>query len=330
MRQLDTETLKGAARHYFRSFLSEDRKSPNSNGDLIFVDGPSYVMQDFYNFTFKDEFDWLLAAVKKKMGPDELSRFEELAAKHFKPRSEETLEQLLKEKLAIDPDGNHIEGAIGTTQLGNRIVGARAVQVTTKRFGVINLVKNAYWPIYAGEAEERLAGRVKENVGDDGPGADPLPEGTPSLPVGATNPNISAVAAIGACDFIVDDLDKGSTAATIRGRTGAQPADPDAAESGTLLFTLTMSATAFGAASDAAPGGQASAAAITDDSSADATGTLSYCRVGATGTGADDTLDGEAGTSGSDFNFNTLSIVSGSTVSMTSFTVTVPQGATAT
>ncbi len=141
----------------------------------------------------------------------------------------------------------------------------------------------------------------------------------------ANNPRLSANCAIDACDAIVDRLDLGSTDATIRGRTGTQPSDPDATESGTLLFTLTMSATAFGAAADGAPGGVATAASITDDSSADATGTLAYCRIGSTGTGADDEIDGEAGTSGADFNFNTVSIVSGSTVSMTSLTVTVPQ-----
>ena len=141
----------------------------------------------------------------------------------------------------------------------------------------------------------------------------------------ALNTRIAAVAAIAACDAIVDRLDLGTTAATIRGRSGTQPADPDAAESGTLLFTLTCSDPAFGAAVDAAPGGRATANSITDDSSADATGTLAYCRAGATGTGADDVIDGEAGTSSADFNFNTVSIVSGSTVSMTSWTVTMPQ-----
>jgi len=141
----------------------------------------------------------------------------------------------------------------------------------------------------------------------------------------ALNTRLAAATAIAACNAVVDALDGGTTAATIRGRTGTQPADPDAAESGTLLFTLTCTDPAFGGAVDGAPGGVATASAITDDSSADATGTLTYCRAGATGTGADDIIDGEAGTSGADFNFNTVSIVSGSTVSMTSWTVTMPQ-----
>lgn len=144
----------------------------------------------------------------------------------------------------------------------------------------------------------------------------------------ALNTRIANVAAIAGCDAVVDLLDGGSNGATIQGRSGSQPTDPDTAVSGTNLFTLTCNTTAFGAAADATPGGIATAAAIADDSSADATGTLGYCRASSSNAG--DTpltafIDGEAGTSGADFNFNTLSIVSGSTVSMTSWTVTLPE-----
>lgn len=82
----------------------------------------------------------------------------------------------------------------------------------------------------------------------------------------------------------------------------------------------------FGAATDANPGGLLTASAITSDTSADATGTAGYFRIRATGTGADDVADGECGTSGSDLNFNTTAITAGSTVSITSFTVTMPEG----
>ena len=144
----------------------------------------------------------------------------------------------------------------------------------------------------------------------------------------ALNTRISNECAILACDAIVDNLDEGTGAAVIQGRTGSQPADPDTTVTGTLLFTLVCSDPAFGNASDAAPGATATASSITDDSSADATGTLGYCRASATNDGStplDDHIDGEAGTSSADFNFNTLSIVSGSTVSMTSWTATMPE-----
>lgn len=129
-------------------------------------------------------------------------------------------------------------------------------------------------------------------------------------------------------DAAVDNLDEGAGAAVIQGRTGAQPADPDTAVSGTNLFTLVCSDPAFGNAADAAPGGTATASAITADSSADATGTLGYCRASSTADGAtpaDDHIDGEAGTSGADFNFNTLAIVSGANVDLTAWTVTQPE-----
>ena len=139
---------------------------------------------------------------------------------------------------------------------------------------------------------------------------------------------ISNECALLGCDAIVDNLDEGAGAAVIQGRSGAKPADPDTAVSGTLLFTLTCSNPAFGNAADATPGGIATASAITDDSSADATDTLGYCRASSTTTPPtpiDDHIDGEAGTSGADFNFNTVAIVSGATVSMTAWTVTLPE-----
>lgn len=141
----------------------------------------------------------------------------------------------------------------------------------------------------------------------------------------ALNFRISNAAAIRLADAFDDEVNIGSTAAAIDIRTGAQPADPDTAATGTLLATLTMSDPAFGAAADANPGGRITASAITSDTSADATGTAGYFRIRATGTGADDVADGECGTSGADLNFNTTSITSGSTVAITSLTVTMPE-----
>jgi hypothetical protein len=328
-RQLDIVTLDGAARDFARNWLTPDIAAPSGKS---FRAGPGWVMECLFNMTFMDEFDYVVPKIKEYLGSASIVEFEKRCQQVFKPRDEKLFHKLLLEHLAIDPDGEHVKGAIGRVQRGNRIVGTRLKPIRTRNMGQIVLAKNSYWPIYAGEEEERQAGRIRDKVGV-GVGADPLPPPNsvfPEIIGGATNPNISAECAILAADAIVDNLDEGTTAATIRGRSGAQPVDPDAAESGTLLFTLTMSDPAFGAAADGTPGGLATASAITDDSSADASGTLGYCRVGATGTGADDHIDGEAGTSASDYNFNTLAITLGSTVSMTSFTVTVPQGATAT
>lgn len=141
----------------------------------------------------------------------------------------------------------------------------------------------------------------------------------------ALNFRISNSAAKRLANAFETEVDIGSTASVIDIRSGAQPADPDTAASGTLLATLTFTDPAFGAATDANPGGLITAATITGDSSADATGTAGYFRIRATGTGADDVADGEVGTSGADLNFNTTAITSGSQVDITAFTVTMPE-----
>ncbi len=329
MRELDTATLVGRAKHYASAFLNPVRER---NGRPI--DGPAYVMRDMFALTFKDEFDAVAAEIREWMSEKVMREFDRLAGDHFKPRDESVLKQLLADKLAIDMDGAHIPGKIGTTQvIGRRLVGTKSVEVETRDSRVYRRMMGLdkshrqtrtkvvpdYWPIYAGEIEERLA---------DSGVADLLPPGAVSLPIGATNTRISNECALLGCDAIVDNFDEGTGAAVNQGRTGSQPADPDTATTGTLLFTLVCSDPAFGAAADAAPGGRATASSITDDSSADATGTLGYCRASSTNDGAtplDDHIDGEAGTSGADYNFNTLSIVSGATVSLTSWTVTLPE-----
>ena len=87
---------------------------------------------------------------------------------------------------------------------------------------------------------------------------------------------------------------------------------------GTKLATLTFSATAFGAAAT----GVATAAAITDDSSADADGTAAVFRV--TSSAPATIYEGTVSTSGADLNLNTVSITTGDTVSITSATMTMP------
>lgn len=347
-RVLDVATLDGAAAHLAAAFLQPDMAHPRLAGR--FLAGPGYVGQELYNFTFADEFDHVVAAVRAQLGAAPLQRFEKLAKDRFEPRDGDLFAQLLEEKLAVRPDGTHVERKIGRTVVGQRFMGLRAVEVETpdsirrrKRLGlplhapdrsdreVMTVLRPHFWPIYAGENEERiaavhaeLAGRSYDRVFHE------LPAGTPPNAVGATVTKIANVAAIAACDAIVDLLDGGTGAAVLQGRTGTQPADPDTTTSGTNLFTLVCSDPAFGAAADNTGKATATADAITDDSSADATGTLGYVRASSTNDGAtplDDLIDGEAGTSGADFNFSTLSIVSGATISMSSWTFSVPEGA---
>ena len=122
---------------------------------------------------------------------------------------------------------------------------------------------------------------------------------------------------------ITTALDAG-TAGIIEIRTGAQPTDADSAATGTLLATLTYSATSFGAAADAGPGAIITAASITADSSADATGTAGWFRILTQG-GGTVIADGSCGTSGEDINFNSVAFTAGSEISITSQTITVPE-----
>jgi hypothetical protein len=95
---------------------------------------------------------------------------------------------------------------------------------------------------------------------------------------------------------------------------GTRPASGGAAT--TLLAQLALSATAAAAASS----GVLTLNAITQDSSADATGTATWFRI--TTSGGTFVIDGSVGTSGSDLNLTTTSIVATQPVSVTSFTIT--------
>lgn len=136
---------------------------------------------------------------------------------------------------------------------------------------------------------------------------------------------ISNVAAKDMADAFDAVVNVGGAVASIRILTTPRPADPDTAETGTLLAELLMNAVAFGAAADGDPGGELTAAGI-GDATAGNTGTAAYFRIRNDNSGSpDDVADGEIGTSGADLNLNTLEITSGSTVSITSMIVTMPE-----
>lgn len=136
----------------------------------------------------------------------------------------------------------------------------------------------------------------------------------------AADPRLTNAAASAAADAVVDRIDNGAAAGTIKIYTGTIPTDADTAIGAqTLLATLTFSDPAFGAASN----GVATASAITSDSSADATGTATWARI-ADSNGVTQ-MDVTVGTSGEDINFNTVSFVTGATVAITSLTYTQPK-----
>lgn len=308
MRALDTKTLDAAAQHYAVEFMKPDQRSPK---DTRYIAGPSYVMQDFYNFHYKDEFEYLLEAIRGNLGLKQLQKFDEMSKDRFTPRQDSVLEDELANRLAVDTDGNHIPGKIGTSQYGRRIVGMRPT-------GDGRMV-NEYWNIYAGESEERV--REVEDDPDAPSGhmgvVDQLPLNTVPLSLGALATRISLNFAIAMVDAGLLLLDEGTVGAVIEGRTTPRPANVTDAVTGTLLFALNSDdATTFAGAADAGPGAIATAGTIDDDTSADNTATLLYCRASSANsvdTPLNDHLEGEAGTSGADFNFNTLAIVSGAT-----------------
>jgi hypothetical protein len=101
--------------------------------------------------------------------------------------------------------------------------------------------------------------------------------------------------------------------------TGAQPATPETAASGTLLASPVFNAAAFGAAA----AGVITAAAITTVAAA-ASGTAGWCRL----LKSDHTtaiMDGDVSTVGAFLNLNSVAISAGANVGITALTITDPQ-----
>ena len=103
--------------------------------------------------------------------------------------------------------------------------------------------------------------------------------------------------------------------ALLRIYDGSQPATGGTAT--TLLAELTCNATFAPAAS----GGVLTLNAITDDSSANATGTATWFRI-VKSDGTTHVVDGTVNTAAADLNLNTTSIVTAGPVAVSSFTIT--------
>jgi hypothetical protein len=134
----------------------------------------------------------------------------------------------------------------------------------------------------------------------------------------ATNPKRSNLAVTTEADAVCDLLDNGY----LRIYDGTQAATADTAVGAqVLLAELRWNAAAFPAATN----GVATAAAITSDASANATGTASWFRA-LKSDGTTVVFDGSVAAASADIVLSTVSIVTAAIVSMTSFTYTANKG----
>lgn len=338
-RTLLVPVMKERAKFYAQQWLSPDATDPSTGKPRW---GPKMVLVDMEKLAYKDTFDAIYAFMNDLMGKESWLDFEKKFKKIASPRTDEVFAAELKSRLAIDIDGNHIDGAIGTVVVSGRRVGTKIIEVepvdSVRRRKRLDLPKSSRetchkivpldWPIYAGEEEERanksskvdrIPGRIEAVLTtlmeDEG---------------GALNTSIGEATARVGLDALLDELDTGSKGGLIQGYITPQAADPDAAATSTKLFACNVTSTSvsFAAATDAGDPVTATCGAITDDTSADASGTLLWCRGSSANTldtSLDAKIDGEAATSGADWTFNTLAIVAAATVSITSWTVSMPQ-----
>jgi hypothetical protein len=143
----------------------------------------------------------------------------------------------------------------------------------------------------------------------------------------AASPVISMAAAIAALNAVTALLNTGG-AGHINIYSGSPPAGGTlVAASGTLLSSgCTLSATAFPTAVDGVTTGLATATAnaVGTDNNCAATGTAGYYRaLNGAGTVI---IQGTVGTAAADMILNTVAIVQGSSVAITSWVITMPDG----
>lgn len=146
----------------------------------------------------------------------------------------------------------------------------------------------------------------------------------------ATRTSVGNAGAIIVCDGIVDLLDAGAGAATMKIYAGTVPDRLDAGVgAGTLLVTLTLADPAFGAAADdpANNAAKATADVSTPPSGvAGATGTASF--FFAEDSDGTDILMGTAGEAAdsTDATLDTKAISAGATITLTAWTFSVSEG----
>ena len=154
-RALKTATLDGAAKYYASEFLRDSGERDRA-----------WVMGQFFKFGFKDEFDYLVEAMREEFGGKARADFDARYDK-LEKRTDEVFASWLAVKLAIDPQGSHIKGKIGKVKVNGRLIGTHIVEVENyesmlrrRRLGLDkshrhteHQITKLVWPIYAGESE---------------------------------------------------------------------------------------------------------------------------------------------------------------------------------
>lgn len=122
-----------------------------------------------------------------------------------------------------------------------------------------------------------------------------------------------------ATDAVVDSIDVGAGAnGTLEIRSGAPPATANDVDTGTLIVTINLSATAYGASAS----GTAALAGTPLSANAVASATAGHFRV--KDADGDVVFQGTVGTSATDLILDNASINSGQTVNVSSLNVTMP------
>lgn len=135
--------------------------------------------------------------------------------------------------------------------------------------------------------------------------------------------HLSDEATNAALDAVVDLLNTGY----VEFYTGSMPATPDTAVSTqTLLGTCTFGNPAFGAASAGSGGSTATANAITEDSSADASGTVAWARIYKSDASEIADVDVTATGGGGALTVASTTITAGQPIEITALTWTQPDG----
>lgn len=134
----------------------------------------------------------------------------------------------------------------------------------------------------------------------------------------ANNLKLSNATVNGQADLLSDYCDNGY----VRIYDGTQPANADTAVTSQVLLAELRFATP---ASGAASGGVITMSAITEDSSANATGTATWFRA-LRSDGSTVVFDGSVGLTAADMILNAVAIVVGAAVQITSFTYTRSKG----